>query len=316
MLRIKEYCERVRDDAYGGSLELVQDGMIAMKNELVCENLLSVEQMAAVLEGYVDNILNVCSAILPLINMLDKVMSFSENIVEEKIEINEAIDAFYRLVDNLQKEQDTYTERIGRIGANLIADGDKVGTFSTSGTVMSILKQAVSSGKKITAAAFEARPHNEGYRTLVEISDMGIPVTFGVDALLCCLVPGSNIFIIGADAITSIGQVFAKTGSYCAALVCRQFGIPFYVAADTGKLDRLSLLGYPLKSSERPYQEVSDIKPPDNSKMVNISFELVPPDLIRGIITEKGIVAPQSISVMMEPDCMSQKMIEKIKKWL
>ena len=197
----------------------------------------------------------------------------------------------------------------------MIARRDKVATFSTSGSVMEILKNAVTEGKEITAAAFEARPNSEGYRTLQEISELGIPVTFGCDALLCKLVPGSKMFFIGADAISSTGEVYAKTGSYLAALVCSEFGIPFYVAADTSKFDPLSLLGFPIKDSLRPASEVTDMDIPEISEVINISFELIPAKLVTGIITEKGLISPHAVGLMMKPETMSSSMIHKLEAW-
>ena len=133
---------------------------------------------------------------------------------------------------------------------------------------------------------------------------------------LCKLVPGSAVFFIGADAVSSTGEVYAKTGSYLAALACREFGIPFYVAADTSKFDAMSLLGFPIKDSFRPAEEVTGRKVPEISRIVNISFELVPAKLVSGIITEKGVIPPQAVSLMMEPEKMSRKMTGKLERWM
>lgn len=312
MLRMKEYCERVRDDAYGGSIELVEDGITAIENEIaVCEKDIMCE-----IESCVDKILKVTSPILPLINMLDRCMRFVEDSNNSKLSPKEQREKFVELLEKIRDGQRQCVKKIGKIGARLITSGDKVATFSTSGSVMEILKYTVEEKKEIRAAAFEARPNAEGYRTLDEISEMGIPVEFGCDALLGKLVPGSSMFFIGADAISSTGEVYAKTGSYLAALVCREFGIPFYVAADTSKFDAMSLLGFPIKDSFRPADEVTERKVPDNSRIVNISFELIPSGLVSGIITEKGLIAPQAVGLMMEPENMSGKMTEKLENWI
>lgn len=311
MLRLREYCERVRDDAYGGSIELVEDGITAMENEFAESRGTS---LSTEIERYVDDILKVTSPILPLINLLNRCMWFAEGHSEEE-SFEKSRDKFYDFLEGIRQEQRECVEKIGKAGARMITGGDKVSTFSTSGSVMEILKQAAESGKTMTAAAFEARPNSEGYRTLQEISELNIPVEFGCDALLGKLVPGSSLFLIGADAISSTGEIYAKTGSYLAALVCREFGIPFYVAADTSKFDMMSLLGFPIKDSYRPPEELTEKKPPENSRIINISFELIPSKLITGIITEKGVIAPQAVSLMMEPDKMSEKMVVKLENW-
>lgn len=313
MLRMEEYCKNVKDDAYGGSIELVEDGITAIENEMEFRK---TDDVAGEVEGYVDSILQVTSPILPLINMLNKCMIFMEPYRTNTIEPDVLREKFISFLENVRKEQRQCVDKIGKIGARLIEEGDKVSTFSTSGSVMEILKNATEKGKKITATAFEARPNAEGYRTLYEISDLGIPVTFGCDALLCKLVPGSRSFFIGADAISSTGEVYAKTGSYLAALACREFGIPFYVAADTNKFDTMSLFGFPIKDSHRPADEVTAKKIPDNSRVINISFELIPPSLITGIITEKGLISPQAVSLLMEPEKMNDRMVGKLERWI
>ena len=75
MLRLKEYCDRVRDDAYGGSVELVEDGITAMANEIQATE---PENIMTEIEGYVDRILAVTSPILPLIHLLNRCMCFTE----------------------------------------------------------------------------------------------------------------------------------------------------------------------------------------------------------------------------------------------
>ena len=75
------------------------------------------------------------------------------------------------------------------------------------------------------------------------------------------------------------------------------------------------MLGLPLKDSSRPYEEVADIKIPDRCRIANVTFELIPPALITGIITEKGVVSPGSISGMMNPEKMSARMVDKLIHW-
>ena len=318
MLTLQEYCKRVKMDAYGGSCELVDDGILALCNEIKARraDFADARALCGYIEESVESILASASAILPLINLLDACMRFVEEYEDKALSAKETADAALALLSARKAAQDSSLDIIGEIGARMIPDGAKISTFSTSGSVMSILEKAKKSGKSMTATAHEARPHNEGYRTMKEIAAMGIPVTFGVDALLCALVPKSDLFIIGADAIRATGEVFAKTGSYQAALVSKYFGIPFYVAADTSKFDSMSLLGYPLRDSARPSEEVSEECAPENATIVNISFELIPPELVTGIITEKGLVTPYSVATMMEPEKMSKRMMQKLAKWI
>ena len=314
MFSVKDYCKCCQDDAYGGSIELVDAGIEAMINDANATEFDSVKAFHDKIQADVDDILAVSTSVLPLINLMIKVLDFSDK-AETESDIEAVKNGYIAMLSAHREAQKKYTENIGKFGAGLIPDNAKFGTFSTSGSVMSVLTEAVNKNKKIEAVCFEARPHNEGYRTLKEISELGISTTLGVDALLCCLIPKCDVFMIGADAITVSGDVFAKTGSFPAALVCKYYGIPFYVVADTSKFDSMSVFGFPLKDSSRPPEEVTNKEFPDTANVANISFELIPAELIKGIITEKGIIPPTSISSIAKVD-MSDKVIEKLGNWL
>lgn len=316
MLLIDEFTENVRTDAYGGSAELVDDAILCFTNEINNNKYTSASEVYTLIENCVDRTLEVCNAILPLINLLNLCMSFIEGQTVLTLGVSDAIQKACFVLNRRKEEQAGYLDCIGAIGEKMIPDGAKVSTFSTSGSVMSIFHKLVEAGKKITVTCHEARPHNEGYRTFKEVSELGFPVTIGTDAALTDLVPKSDISIIGADAITSSGQVYAKMGSYLAALACREFCVPFYVAADTSKFDLLSLLGFPLKDSSRPPDEVSDMTVPPHCRIANVSFELIPPYLVNGIITERGLVSPGSIAGMMQAEKMSPRMVSKLVAWI
>ncbi len=315
MFTVKDYCKCCKDDAYGGSIELVNAGIDALLNDIEAGEYQNAAELCDALEAYVDDILLVSTSVLPLINLLIKVLRFSR--VHRSIQSAEEVKrAAADMLRNHKENQENSTANIGVYGSRMIKDGAKIGTFSTSGSVMAILKEAVKTGKELEAICFEARPHNEGYRTLREISELGISTVLGVDALICCLIPKCDIFLIGVDAITVDGSVYAKTGSYLAALACKEFNIPFYVAADTSKFDTMSLYGFPLKDSDRPANEVTEDIFPECAHIRNVSFELVPPQLIRGIITEKGIVSPGAIVSVTGMIDMDDYTIEKLAAWI
>lgn len=315
MLLIEEFMSRVSQDKYGGSAELVDDGIECFINELQTGTYSRAQDVLDRIEYCVDGTLSVCNAIFPLINLLNLCMGFAEEHAHSDLSAGEIADAACRMLAARKAEQASYLERIGEIGERMVPDGAKFATFSTSGSVMSILRKVREAGKRITVTCHEARPHNEGYRTFREVSDLGFPVTLGTDAAITDLLPGAELMVIGADGITSTGEVFAKIGSYLAALACREFGVPLYVAADTSKFDILSLLGFPIKDSSRPYQEVVDMAVPEGCRIANTTFELIPPRLVAGIITEKGLIAPGSVSVMMNPEKMGAKMVDKLSAW-
>jgi len=315
MLLIDEFVKKVSSDAYGGSAELVDDAIVCYLNELKTGRFAAAADVFGRIQHCVDRTFEVCNAILPLIHLLNLCMCFIDERTGSGESPQQICAAAINMLETRKKEQAGYLGQIGLIGEKLVRDGAKFSTFSTSGSVMCILEQVAGAGKKIIVTCHEARPHNEGYRTFREVAALGFPVTIGTDAALTNLTAKSDIFIIGADAITSTGHVYAKMGSYLAALACREFGVPFYVAADTSKFDLLSLLGFPLKDSSRPPEEVSDMEVPQGCRVANVTFELIPPYLITGIITERGLISPGSVASMMNPDKMSPAMVSKLATW-
>ncbi len=315
MLFIEEFAGNVKRDAYGGSAELVDDAIACYVSELEQGDFATGAAVYDRLEYCVDRTLAVCNAILPLINLLNLIMSFIEQQENKITDAAQAAEQAKKMLLARKREQAGYLARIAAIGEQLTPNQAKFSTFSTSGSVMGILEKIAASGKQIYVTCHEARPHNEGYRTFREVAALGFPVTIGTDAALTDLTPKSDLFVIGADAITSTGQVYAKMGSYLAALACREFGVPFYVAADTSKFDLLSLFGFPLKDSSRPSEEVVDLDVPAGCRIANVTFELIPPYLISGIITERGLIAPGSVAGMMNPEQMSARMIDKLTTW-
>ena len=126
----------------------------------------------------------------------------------------------------------------------------------------------------------------------------------GIDAtLICDNMAGSLInadkvqgIIVGADRITSKGFVANKIGTYSLAVLAKYNGIPFYVAAPTSTFDMKSSYGDDIIIEQRNPDEVTTINgvrvAPEGIKVYNPAFDVTPPELITGIITDKGIIRP------------------------
>jgi ribose 1,5-bisphosphate isomerase len=101
--------------------------------------------------------------------------------------------------------------------------------------------------------------------------------------------------IVGADAITSEGNVVNKIGTAAIALLAQETRKPFYVVSELLKFDPATLLGEYEKIEERSRDEVWKEAPPELN-VRNPAFDVTPRDLINGIICEEGIVSPQSVA--------------------
>ncbi len=201
-------------------------------------------------------------------------------------------------------------KNIGIIGEKLINDGDTVlthcnaGALATSayGTALSVIRFAHYNGKDILVIIDETRPRLQGAKlTAFELEYEKIPYRIITDNSAGFLMQKGEIdkIIVGADRILRDGTVYNKIGTYSLAVLANYHNIPFYVAAPISTLDFYSD-EKDIKIEERSEKEVLYIDnvriAPKNAKAYNYAFDKTPPELITGIITEKGIFKPNEIS--------------------
>ncbi|MDR0911147.1 MAG: S-methyl-5-thioribose-1-phosphate isomerase [Methanobrevibacter sp.] len=192
---------------------------------------------------------------------------------------------------------------IGRHGAELIAKGDTILTHCNAGalacvdygTALGVVRTAHNQNKDINVICDETRPLGQGARLSVwELQQDGIPVKLIPDVASGYLMMEGKIdkVVIGADRVAYDG-IANKIGSFLVALAAKRFHIPFYVAAPLSTFDH-EISIYDTTIEERGAEEVlyyggCRIAPKD-TEVINPAFDIVPKDLISGIITEKGIV--------------------------
>ncbi len=203
-------------------------------------------------------------------------------------------------------EEDIAINRaIGRNGAKLLQDGDRVLTHCNAGrlacvgwgTALGVIRSAVQEGKEIHVYACETRPLNQGSRlTAWELSQDGIPVTLICDSMSGSLMRKGMIdkAIVGADRITR-DAVFNKIGTYSHAVLAKAHDVPFYVAAPLSTFD-LKHVEADITVEERGPEEIcllgSTKLAPAGIDVYNPAFDATPLDLVSGIITEKGVFRP------------------------
>lgn len=205
-------------------------------------------------------------------------------------------------------EEDRRTCRaIGECGAALIRDGDGVLTHCNAGglatadygTALAVMFRAHETGRKFQVFADETRPLLQGSRlTAWELINAGIDVTIICDNAAAQVMREGRIqlVIVGADRIAANGDAANKIGTYNVALIARDHGIPFYVAAPFSTFDRSLASGGQIPIEVRSGDEVTNgfgkRTAPKKAKVYNPAFDVTPNDLITGIITERGIVRP------------------------
>ncbi len=196
---------------------------------------------------------------------------------------------------------------IGAHGAALVPDHKTVlthcnaGALATAGygTALGVIRAAVAAGKTIDVFADETRPFLQGARlTAWELQQDGIPTTLITDNMAGHFLKSGRIgcVVVGADRIAANGDVANKIGTYSVAVLAKENGVPFYVAAPISTLDLTLTDGSLIPIEERAAKEVTEVYgvpvAPEGIAVLNPAFDVTPNRYVMGIITEKGVAYP------------------------
>jgi ribose 1,5-bisphosphate isomerase len=192
------------------------------------------------------------------------------------------------------KDLEASREQIAEIGAKRIGDGSVVFTHCHSSTVTRLLAKAKEQGKTFRVICTETRPAFQGRITAKELAGLGIDTTFIVDSAARTFIGDADIVVVGADAITSEGNVVNKIGTSAIAVIAREARVPFYVVSELLKFDPETLYGECEKIEQRSPSEVWS-EAPKGLAVRNPAFDVTPNRYIHGIICEEGIIPPQTI---------------------
>tara|TARA_B100000745_G_scaffold131286_1_gene85626 strand:+ start:1644 stop:2678 length:1035 start_codon:yes stop_codon:yes gene_type:complete len=195
---------------------------------------------------------------------------------------------------------------MGKIGSELLDDNDTImthcnaGALATAGygTALGVIRATKDNGKNIKVIATETRPVQQGSRlTVFELKHDGIDVSLIPDTAVGYTMANRlvNKIIVGADRILRTGHVYNKIGTYQLAIMAKQHNLPFYVAAPLSTFD-MKNNPEDVIIEQRKASEVTGIgdkkTAPDGINVINPAFDMTPPELISGIITENGIAKP------------------------
>ncbi len=208
----------------------------------------------------------------------------------------------------LVKDEDVaICKAIGAHGAPLVPDHKTVlthcnaGALATAGygTALGVIRAAVAAGKTIDVFADETRPFLQGARlTAWELQQDGIPTTLITDNMAGHFLKSGRIgcVVVGADRIAANGDVANKIGTYSVAVLAKENGVPFYVAAPISTLDLTLTDGSLIPIEERAAKEVTEVYgvpvAPEGIAVLNPAFDVTPNRYVMGIITEKGVAYP------------------------
>lgn len=210
-----------------------------------------------------------------------------------------------RLACEMHEEDAAVCRRIGDLGAGLLPEGSSVlthcnaGALATAGygTAGGVIRSGFRDGRVREVYVDETRPFLQGARlTAWELNRDGIPVVLITDSMAahCMRLGKIDAIVVGADRVAANGDVANKIGTYGLAVLAREHGVPFYVAAPTSTIDTESKGGADIPIEERPEEEVRSFGgvpvAPEGVRVYNPAFDVTPARFVDALVTESGVV--------------------------
>ena len=233
---------------------------------------------------------------------LEKIMK----VAESGNSVDEIKDLMIKAAKDMADTDIEINKTMGKFGAELFENNDTIMTHCNAGalatvaygTALGVIRATKERGKNIKVIATETRPIQQGSRlTAFELKHDGFDVSLIPDTAVGYSMTNGLVdkVVVGADRIVRTGHVFNKIGTYQVATMAKQHGIPFYVAAPLSTFDMETDASNVIIEMRKGTEVtgVGDKKTaPDGINVINPAFDMTPPELISGIITEKGVAKP------------------------
>ena len=215
----------------------------------------------------------------------------------------------FDFVKHMEEEDEATNRAIGENGAALLPAGSRIlthcnaGSLATCyyGTALGIVYSAAAQGKVKRVYADETRPVGQGARlTTWELAQVGVPVTLICDDMAASLMAQGrvDVVIVGADRIARNGDTANKIGTYGVAVLAKEHGIPFYVAAPFSTVDETIADGSGIVIEQRDPDEVLQ-NAIEGVDVWNPAFDVTPASYIAKVITERGVFTPGELSAQL-----------------
>ncbi len=238
---------------------------------------------------------------------IDRMRAVFHGLVQEGADVPAIQQRLEEEAKKIKEEDIEANKKLGNYGAVLIPSGRTVmticnaGALATAGygTALGVIRSAIQQGKQIDVMALETRPFLQGARlTAWELQKDRIPTTLVTDNMAGYFLHSGRIgcVVVGADRIAANGDVANKIGTYTVAVLAKENGVPFYVAAPLSTVDWKIPSGESIPIEQRPGTEVTQIQgvpiAPPGIAVSNPAFDVTPNRYISAIITERGIARP------------------------
>jgi len=291
--------EEIRNDRTHGASQLARQAVRILKIAAERSQVDSVEQFLQEQNEVGKRLMSARPAMAPIFNIVSRLLSI---IAGKATEMD--LDSIRRFTiskaDEVIKGSLRAIAQIAKYGSELIADGDRIMTYSYSSTVVAVLKEAFTKHRDIEVIITRSGPGRTGERIAQQLGLYGIPSTFIDDAAMGFYVSTVSKVMVGADRVCADGKVVNGIGTYQLALVAERASIPFYVLCETLKFDpRLRSNGVDLEEKE-PSEVVEPGRLPLGVKVKNPCFDITPLELVTGIVTESGLLRLEEVISYMQ----------------
>ena len=259
---------------------------------------LGVELVSA--QPHMASVFNLVNSVLYAVEELSPTLSLEElaEFTKEKAE-----EFNHNSVNSLQQ--------IARHGEKLIEDGTTVLTFSSSGSILAILRKAREEGKSFEAIVCESRPMLEGRILARFLGNAKIPVTLITDAAMGTFVSKADLLLVGADSVSETSFV-NKIGTLCLCLLSKEYQVPLYVACERSKF--ISSDWLPSSITRGNPREVLEDEL-QNVRVENPYFEKIPLVYCQQVITNEGFFSPYDVPQYIRKTRLCKKLMDYLKSF-
>ncbi|GBE79392.1 eukaryotic translation initiation factor 2B delta subunit [Sparassis latifolia] len=221
----------------------------------------------------------------------------------------DAKDALCQKIDNYIRDRIIIADQvIQETAGNKIKDGDIILTYARSSVVEKVLLGAHSEGRNFSVIVVDSRPMLEGKRLLSVLSSAGVHCSYLLLPALGSVITEVSTVLVGAHSIHSNGALFSRAGTALIAMMAKQHSVPVVVCCETYKFSEGIQLDSFTKNELAPLGDLFSsfplTKPRDalalqnqpNLEILNPLYDLTPPTCITAVVTEVGVIPPNSMS--------------------
>ncbi len=235
------------------------------------------------------------------LNVVSSLLLGLENSIGNSTSLKDWIDELDARVSSLTKEISSKTNTVATLGARRIKDGDRLLTCSYSRTVKALFSRLREEGKSVYVYVTESRPGGEGVALAKELGRMNFPVELIVDSAVRFFMKDVDIVVVGAEAIAANGAVVNKVGTSLIALAAHEARVRTFVLATTDKFSPETVFGELVKLPV--LRDTSLLPGLEKYGDINVAaplFDVTPPRHIDTIVTDRGVVAPEAVILLVK----------------